>query len=130
MKNISYPVAMATNDTPISAERVAFGLRLKAAREAAGYTQKDIGDRYELNKATVSAWETGRGDPGVFRLVSLAALYKVSAADLMGSTDANWPFPLILPSQYQQLDKDFRRGVENSVYGEWMQAQQAKGFGT
>lgn len=102
-------------------------MRLQAAREAAGFTQKDIGSRYDLNKATVSAWETGRGDPGVFRLMSLASLYKVSVSDLMGITDVNWPFPMILPSQYKQLDPEFKRHLENDIAGEWMRVQQANG---
>lgn len=35
-----------------------------------------------------------------------------------------WPFPMILPSQYAQLDADFRRQLENNVVGEWMRVQQ------
>ena len=38
-----------------------------------------------------------------------------------------WPFPMILPSQWAQLDTDFRRQVENNVVGEWMRAQQKSG---
>lgn len=127
MMNISYPVGMATNDTEISAERIEFGNRLKAARLNAGYTQKEVGARYDVNKATVSAWETGRGDPGVFRLVSLSELYKVSAASLMGDIGSAWPFTLILPSQYKQLDQEFKRHLENDIAGEWMRVQQANG---
>ena len=35
-----------------------------------------------------------------------------------------WPFPMVLPGQWAQLDADFRRQVENNVVGEWMRAQQ------
>ena len=38
-----------------------------------------------------------------------------------------WPFPMILPSQWAQLDADFRRQVENNVVGEWMRVQQQTG---
>ncbi len=38
-----------------------------------------------------------------------------------------WPFPMILPSQWAQLDADFRRQVENNVVGEWMRVQQKSG---
>lgn len=38
-----------------------------------------------------------------------------------------WPFPMVLPSQWAQLDADFRRQVENNVVGEWMRAQQKSG---
>ena len=54
-------------------------MRLKAAREAANLTQDAVASRFSVGKGTVSAWETGRGDPGVSRLRELAKLYKVSA---------------------------------------------------
>lgn len=41
--------------------------------------------------------------------------------------DSVWPFDLILPSQYKQLDSEFRRHIENDVAGEWMRVQQANG---
>lgn len=40
-----------------------------------------------------------------------------------------WPFPMILPSQYAQLDSNFRRQLENNVVGEWMRLQQQTGSG-
>lgn len=59
--------------------RAGIGMRLKAAREAANLTQDAVASRFSVGKGTVSAWETGRGDPGVCRLRELAKLYKVSA---------------------------------------------------
>lgn len=67
----------------ISHERAGFGLRLKAAREAVGLTQRSVAERFDVNVATVSAWETGRGDPGVFRLRELSKLYKTSSESLL-----------------------------------------------
>lgn len=67
----------------IDPERVGFGMRLKAAREARQLTQDDVAKRFDVNKATVSAWETGRGDPGVFRLRELSKLYKTSSESLL-----------------------------------------------
>lgn len=67
----------------IDPERVGFGMRLKAAREARQLSQEDVAKRFGLNKATVSAWETGRGDPGVFRLRELSKLYKTSSESLL-----------------------------------------------
>jgi len=46
-------------------------------------TQEQVGSRFGVGKGTVSAWETGRGDPGVFRLRELAKLYGVSADALL-----------------------------------------------
>ena len=37
---------------------------------------------------------------------------------------------MILPSQYAQLDADFRRQIENNVVGEWMRVQQQTKTGT
>lgn len=67
----------------IDPDRVEVGRRLKAAREAVGLSQQAVADRYGKNKATVSAWETGRGDPGIYQLRDLARLYKISVARLL-----------------------------------------------
>lgn len=67
----------------ISPERAGFGMRLKAAREAQRFSQQDIAKRFDINKNTVSAWETGRGDPGVYRLRELSKLYKTSSESLL-----------------------------------------------
>lgn len=64
--------------------RVGFGMRLKAARINKDLGQKDVADRFGVTVATVSAWETGIGDPGVYRLKELAKLYGVSADVLLG----------------------------------------------
>ena len=55
------------------------GMRLKAARENVGLSQQEVGDRFGCPKAMVSAWEKGRGDPGVYRLMELADLYGIHA---------------------------------------------------
>lgn len=46
-------------------------------------TQEQVAARFGVNKATVSAWETGRGDPGVYRLRELAHLYGWPADSLL-----------------------------------------------
>jgi transcriptional regulator with XRE-family HTH domain len=63
--------------------RVGFGQRLAAARARRKQTQDDVAVALGVNKATVSAWETGRGDPGVFRLRELARRFGVSADALL-----------------------------------------------
>lgn len=59
--------------------RQGIGMRLKAAREAAGYTQQWVADHFSVIKQTVSAWETGGGMPDASRLRALAKLYKISS---------------------------------------------------
>jgi len=63
--------------------RQGFGLRLKAAREAKGLTQQQVADKFDVKKATVSAWETGVGVPDALRLRQLAKMYGVSADALL-----------------------------------------------
>ena len=70
--------AMTTQQT-IDPIRRGVGMRLAAARESKQFTQDDIAKRFSLNKGTVSAWETGRGDPGIYRMRELAKLYDISA---------------------------------------------------
>lgn len=59
------------------------GLRLKAARELRDMTQQFVADLFDVTKGTVSAWETGGGDPGIYRLRRLAKLYGVTADALL-----------------------------------------------
>lgn len=63
--------------------RKGLGLRLKSAREAKGLTQLAVAERFSINKATVSAWETGRGTPDAITLGQLAKLYGSSIDALM-----------------------------------------------
>lgn len=69
--------------TPIEPVRKQVGQRLAAARELKGLSQTEVGNRFGVGKGTVSAWETGRGDPGIFRLRELAKLYEVSSDALL-----------------------------------------------
>ena len=38
-----------------------------------------------------------------------------------------WPFELISPTQYKQLDPEFRRHIENDLAGEWLRVQSKSG---
>lgn len=72
---------METTDT--------FGANLRAAREAAGLTQAQLGaglasDGSDLRKATVSAWEVGRNTPDVHQLRAICQRLNVSADHLLG----------------------------------------------
>jgi putative transcriptional regulator len=77
-----YGARMADSDEPKDPKdpvRIGLGLRLKSAREAKEMTQQAVADLFGVNKATVSAWETGAGAPDALRLRRLARLYDVSA---------------------------------------------------
>lgn len=75
----SYAVDVGSDDD----NKRGFGLRLQAARKAKGLTQLQVAGLFGVEKATVSAWESGRGDPGALRLRRLAKLYDVSADALL-----------------------------------------------
>lgn len=68
---------------PLDPVRRGIGQRLKTAREQKGLTQQEVATKFDVNKATVSAWETGAGAPDAVRLRRLARLYDVSADALL-----------------------------------------------
>lgn len=87
--------------------RQGVGLRLKASREAKGLSQKEVGDRFGVGHATVSAWETGIGDPGVYRLKELANLYGV-AADALLLEDSLTPEAMKFAAEFDSLSEKQR----------------------
>lgn len=50
-----------------------FGQRLRAARDARGYSQEQLGAEVGVTKATVSKWELDRGEPSLAALRGLRA---------------------------------------------------------
>ena len=60
------------------------GQRLRAAREACGYTIKDVDRLTGINFATVNRYECGRAKPEVVNLFKLCAVYAVSADEILG----------------------------------------------
>lgn len=91
-----------TDEEPIDPIRVGLGMRLKAAREGANMSQKQVAERFDINKGTVSAWETGRGDPGVYRLRELSKLYDV-ASDALIWEDSLSPDAMKLAAEFDGL---------------------------
>lgn len=95
--------------------RVRVGQRLGAARELQHLTQEQVALRFGVNKGTVSAWEKGRGDPGIYRLRELAKLYKVSADALLWE-DAPSIEGMQLAAQYDSLNEKQR----NTLRALWL----------
>nr|WP_288892880.1 helix-turn-helix domain-containing protein [uncultured Blautia sp.] len=61
--------------------------RLKYYRELNNMTVYEVGDAVGKSGKTISAWETGRGQPDADMLLTLCRLYKVhSIADLYGES--------------------------------------------
>lgn len=63
--------------------------RLRAARERAGLSQREVAQRIGGSQPMVSLWEGGRYEPSLTVLRQLAAVYETTAAALIG--DANRP---------------------------------------
>lgn len=92
----------------IGEDRIGVGLRLKAARTGCGLTQADVAARFGLNKATVSAWETGRGSPDAITLRALAKLYNVSADAILWENSLS-PAAMKIASEYDHLTERQQR---------------------
>ena len=59
------------------------GAVIKALREKAKLTQAQLAEKLDVSDKTVSKWETGRGYPDVTLLEPLAAVFRVSVAELL-----------------------------------------------
>lgn len=58
---------------------------LKAIRKAAGYTQAEVAQKIGLSQPQYSAWENGRSRIDHISLERLAALFRCTVDDLIGS---------------------------------------------
>lgn len=68
-----------------------FVMKLKKAREDAGYTQREIADILQVSKSTIASWEIGRTEPDIENLGKLADFYLVSLDWLVGTKGKNNP---------------------------------------
>ena len=59
------------------------GAVIKALREKAKLTQAQLAEKLNVSDKVVSKWETGRGYPDVTLLEPLAAVFRVSVAELL-----------------------------------------------
>lgn len=51
--------------------------KLREARKAAGFTQKDVYEWLGIGQSTFSAWETGQGEPSVEVFLKLCQKYRI-----------------------------------------------------
>jgi transcriptional regulator with XRE-family HTH domain len=96
-----------------SAERVALGKRISAARRRAGLKQADAARALGVSVQSFQQWEAGRTSPRGSRLAQLASVLGVSIAELLGegvrvdlaqrsATDrVFWETYLQLPARHQ-----------------------------
>jgi len=61
-----------------------FPERLKKARLDAGYTQMQVSEELKISKGTISKYETGKLEPDIEKLATLANFYSISVDWLLG----------------------------------------------
>lgn len=80
----SFPKLPLGNEaTPSYAQRMGFGDRLRAAREAKELSGQELGRRLAVSKSTISHWENGRYEPSLGQLMALCDELATSADWLM-----------------------------------------------
>lgn len=62
---------------------MSFGERLRAAREARGYTQQQVADHMGISKSTYCGYETGKRQPDVQKIKQLSNFLGVSGDELL-----------------------------------------------
>jgi transcriptional regulator with XRE-family HTH domain len=82
--------------------------RIRAAREACGLSQRDLGVALGLDRATVANWERGHREPPVDTLLQLAEVLKVRLGVLLGETNYD-PIEIALVQRFRAIDADHRR---------------------
>ena len=63
------------------------GMRVRAARSAAGMTQEEVGQRIGLVRSSVANLEAGNQDMPISKLAALAAVLQLDLADLIREGD-------------------------------------------
>lgn len=66
-----------------------FHIKLKKAREDAGYTQQQISEALKITRSTLANYETGRNEPDIETIGKLADFYEVSVDWLLGTKGNN-----------------------------------------
>ncbi len=70
----------ASVDIPTPEE---FGERIKAAREAAGFTQAGLAFRIKSTQAQIARYESGEQDMSVFRFMQIAQALGIDPGELI-----------------------------------------------
>lgn len=66
---------------------ITIGDRIKAARNAAGLTQKELAEKFEVAEITIRQYESNKRGPRLVHIEKLAEILGVSKAYLMGLDD-------------------------------------------
>lgn len=106
---------MATqDDRRADPVRQGVGLRLKRMREVKGLSQSDVAKHFKVGKGTVSAWETGLGDPGVYKLRQLSKLYGVASDAILWENSLS-PEAMQFAAEFDNLTEK-QRGMFKAMW--------------
>ncbi len=83
---------------------VSVGQRIRANREALGWTQSDLAARLGRTQTAVSYWESGRRGLSLDDLVDVASVLGVSGAELLPDRHGRPPLPALLRAVADQVD--------------------------
>lgn len=79
------------------------GVRLRTARRAAGFTQKELAEELGVEAITVSRWERGVTSPSLPRLRRIGELTQTTVSDLVRAPDATSAHALELAALREEL---------------------------
>lgn len=74
-------------ELPDEERRKRFGDRVRKMRQLLGMTQSDVAKALEVTKATVTAYEVGKAEPSLKKLIKLARTLRVSTDWLLGEPE-------------------------------------------
>lgn len=84
-----------------------FGKRLKKLRNEKGINQKELADKMNTTKATISRYENDKQEPSVLILEKLAEYFNTSTDYILGKSDARDPLWYEkLPAELQNFIKE------------------------
>jgi transcriptional regulator with XRE-family HTH domain len=101
----------------IAAPQPTMGRRLKALRVSRGLSLKEVGARTGLSASFLSMIETGRNEPTVGRLMTLATFYGVGLADIVPDRDMEGP--VVVRRDERQANEAAEGRVRTETLATW-----------
>jgi transcriptional regulator with XRE-family HTH domain len=88
----------------LSENAVEVGQRIRAAREARGWSQGELAARLDRTQTAISYWEAGRRALGIDDLVAVAAVLGVSTSTLLPDGPRRRSVPALLRAVAERVD--------------------------
>jgi Zn-dependent peptidase ImmA (M78 family)/DNA-binding XRE family transcriptional regulator len=98
-----YPTVTGSGGT-LTGNAASVGQRIRANREALGWTQSDLAARLGRTQTAVSYWESGRRSLSLDDLVDVARVLGVPSAELLPDRNGRLPLPGLLRAVADQVN--------------------------